>query len=75
MEKKPIILKTAFKVTKPQGFINEKEIKKEILALSPEEARKLRIKHRSTLKRIKDRIIKEGKINWDTKEVKNSSVL
>jgi hypothetical protein len=41
-----------------------------ILALSPEEAQKLGIKHRSTLKRMKDRIMKERKINLDTKEVK-----
>lgn len=41
-----------------------------ILELTPEEARKIGIKHRSTLKRMKDRIMKEGKINLDTKEVK-----
>lgn len=52
-----------------QVFINEEEIKQMILALTPEEARKLGIKHRSTLKRMKDRI-KNGKINLDTKEVK-----
>ncbi len=52
-----------------QVFIDEEEIKQMILALTPEEARKLGIKHRSTLKRMKDRI-KNGKINLDTKEVK-----
>lgn len=57
-------------VTKSQVFINEEEIKQKILALIPEEARKLGIKHRSTSKRMKDRIIKEGKISLDTKEVK-----
>jgi hypothetical protein len=50
-----------------QVFINEEEIQQKILALTPEEARKLGIKHRSTLKRMKDRIMKEGKINLDTK--------
>lgn len=46
------------------------EVKQKILALTPEEARKLGIKHRSTLKRMKDRIIKDGKINVKTSEVK-----
>lgn len=46
------------------------DIKLKILALTPEEARKLGIEHRSTLKKMKDRIMKEGKINLDTKEVK-----
>jgi hypothetical protein len=50
--------------------VNEEEIKQKILALTPEEARKLGINHRSTLKRMKDRIIKEDKINLVTKEVK-----
>ncbi|MHC1757732.1 MAG: hypothetical protein AB9861_20310 [Methanosarcina sp.] len=31
-----------------QGFINEEEIKQKILDLSPKEAKKLRIKYRST---------------------------
>lgn len=57
-------------MTGAQVFINEEEIKQKILALTPEEARKLVIKHRSTLKRMKDRVMKEGKINLNTKEVK-----
>ncbi|AKB21873.1 hypothetical protein MSWH1_1602 [Methanosarcina sp. WH1] len=57
-------------VTGAQVFINEVEIKKKILALTPEEARKLGVMHRSTLKRMKDRIMKGDKINLDTKEVK-----
>jgi len=60
-------------VTKPQSFINMGEIKQKILALIPEEALKMGIKHRSTLKRMKDRIMKEGRINLDTKEVKKLS--
>lgn len=56
-------------ITGAQIFINEEEIKQRILSLTPEEARKLGIKHRSTSKRMKDRI-KDGKINLDTKEVK-----
>lgn len=60
-------------VTKPQVFINEEEIKKKILNLSPKEARELGIKYRSTLKKIKDRILKDGKINFGTKEVKKLS--
>ena len=57
-------------VVKPQTFVNMEEIKQKILVLTPEEARKIGIKHRSTLKRMKYRILKEGKINLDTKEVK-----
>lgn len=57
-------------VTGAQVFINEGEIMQKILALTPEEARRLGIKHRSTLKRMKDRIMNIGKINLDTKEVK-----
>ncbi len=45
-------------VTKSQVFINEDEIKLKILALTPEEARKLGIKHRSTLKRIKKKALR-----------------
>ncbi|KKG20170.1 hypothetical protein EO97_09565, partial [Methanosarcina sp. 2.H.T.1A.15] len=56
-------------VTGAQVFINEEEIKQKILALTPEEARKLGIKHRSTLKRMKDRIINYGGISLKTKEV------
>lgn len=57
-------------VTGAQVFINQEEIKQKVLALTPEEARKKGIKHRSTLKRMKDRIIKDGKINVKTSEVK-----
>lgn len=53
-----------------QVFINEEKVKQNILALTPEEARQFGIKHRSTLRRMKDRIMKDGKINLDTKEVK-----
>ena len=57
-------------VTGAQVFVNEEEIKQKILALTPEEARELGIKYRSTLKKIKDRILKDRKINIKTKEVK-----
>lgn len=50
-------------VTGAQVFINEEEVKRIILALTPEEARKLGIKHRSTLKRMKDRILNYGEVN------------
>lgn len=46
------------------------EVKEEILPLTPEEARKKGVKHRSTLKRMKDRINKKGTINLKTKAVK-----
>lgn len=46
-------------VAKPQTFVNIEDIEQKILALTPEEARKIEIKHRSTLKRMKDRIIKK----------------
>jgi hypothetical protein len=57
-------------VTGAQVFVNEEEIKQKILNLSPGEARELGIKYRSTLKKIKDRISKDGRINIKTKEVK-----
>jgi transposase len=41
-----------------------------ILELTPEIARNAGIKHRSTLKRMKDRIVKNGKINLNTKAVR-----
>ncbi|WP_424353506.1 hypothetical protein [Methanosarcina mazei] len=52
-------------VTKPQGFINEEEIKHKILALTPEEARKIGIKHRSELKYLKGKA-RGGKLNFNT---------
>lgn len=57
-------------VTGAQVFINEEEIKQRILNLSPKEARECGIKYRSTLKKIKDRILKDGKISVKTNEVK-----
>lgn len=56
-------------VTGSQVFINEEEIKQRILNLSPKEAREFGIKYRSTLKKMKDRILKGGKINIKTNEV------
>jgi hypothetical protein len=53
-----------------QVFINEEEIKQKILNLNPKEARELGIKYRSTLKKIKDRILKEEKINMKTSQVR-----
>jgi len=41
-----------------------------IFNLTPSEARKIGIKHRSTLKQLKDRI-KEEEFNMDTKEIRN----
>ncbi|BAW29889.1 conserved hypothetical protein [Methanosarcina thermophila] len=38
--------------------------------LNPKEARELGIKYRSTLKKIKDRILKEEKINMKTSQVR-----
>jgi len=40
------------------------------LALTPKEARKKGIEHRSTLKRMKDRNLSCGKVNFDTKEMR-----
>ncbi|WP_269851490.1 hypothetical protein [Methanosarcina horonobensis] len=57
-------------VTKPQVFNNMEEVKEAILPITPEEARKKGVKHRSTLKRVKDRIKKKGTINLKTKAVK-----
>lgn len=60
----------ALKVREAQIFINEEEIKRKILALTPKEARELGIKHRSTLKKMKDRIIVGDNINFKTKIIK-----
>ena len=60
----------ALKVREAQVFINELEIKRKILSLTPEEARGLGIKYRSTLKKIKDRIRVGENINFQTKAVK-----
>ncbi|NOR46514.1 MAG: hypothetical protein GQ533_00475 [Methanosarcinaceae archaeon] len=47
------IYEQALKVKEAQIFINQEEMKRKVLALAPKEARKLGIKHRSTLKKIK----------------------
>lgn len=56
-------------VTKPQTFINEEEIIQKILALTPEEARKIGIKHRSELKYLKEKA-RKGKLNFNTPVMK-----
>ena len=60
----------ALKVKEAQIFINEEELKKNILALTPKEAREIGIKYRSTLKKIKYKIEAGEKFNWNTKAVK-----
>jgi len=52
-------------VEKPQVFINKEEIINFILALTPEETRKIGIKHRSKLKYLKEKA-REGKLNFNT---------
>lgn len=52
-------------IEKPQVFINEEEIINFILALTPEEARKIGIKHRSELRYLKEKA-REGKLNFNT---------
>jgi len=56
-------------VKKAQEFVNEEEIKRMIISLTPTEAREIGIKHRSTLKKIKDRV-KEGKFKVNTKKMR-----
>ncbi|MCC4770458.1 hypothetical protein FXV91_09755 [Methanosarcina sp. DH2] len=56
-------------VIKPQVFINEEEITNFILDLTPEDARKIGIKHRSELKYLKKNA-KEGKLNFNSKNVR-----
>ena len=58
------------KVKEAQVFINEEEIKRKILDLTPKEAREMGIKYRSTLKKIKDNIDSGTKFNFKTKVVK-----
>ena len=60
----------ALKVKEAQVFINEEEIKRKILDLTPKEAREMGIKYRSTLKKIKDNIDSGTKFNFKTKVVK-----
>ena len=57
----------ALDVQRSQVFINEEKIKLKILGLTPKEAREVGIKHRSTMKKIKDRIRGGDKINFKTK--------
>jgi len=57
-------------IEKPLEYIDEKRLKKKISNMTPKQARELGIKHRSTLLRIKDRIIKGKKIKWGTKYIK-----
>jgi hypothetical protein len=56
-------------VTGAQVFINEEDIKQNILSLSPKEAREFGIKYRSTLNKLKNRV-KEGDFKLDTKEIR-----
>lgn len=56
----------ALKVKEAQIFINEEELKKNILALTPKEAREIGIKYRSTLKKLKNRIEAGKYINFKT---------
>ncbi|TQD29207.1 hypothetical protein [Methanolobus vulcani] len=53
-----------------QTFIDEEGIKQWLLALTPKEARGYGVMERSTLKRMKDRILSGGKFNFWTKEVR-----
>ncbi|WP_406661962.1 hypothetical protein V7O66_05450 [Methanolobus sp. ZRKC3] len=57
-------------IQKAQTFIDEEGIKQWILTLKPEEARGYGVMQRSSLKRMKDRILSGGKFNFRTKEVR-----
>lgn len=52
-------------VTGAQVFVNQEEIRQKILALTPEEARKLGIKYRSELKYLKGKT-REGELKFNT---------
>jgi len=52
-----------------EKYMDKKEIKRKILAMTPEGARERGVKHRSTLKRIKDKIRQGKKINLKGKEI------
>jgi hypothetical protein len=54
-------------VKKAQEFVNEEEVKRIILSLTPAEAREIGIKHRSTLKKLKENIKSGRKFNFRTK--------
>ncbi|WP_321431121.1 DNA polymerase [uncultured Methanolobus sp.] len=53
-----------------QTFIDEEGIKQWILSMTPKEAREYGVMERSTLKRMKDRILSGEKFNFWTKEVR-----
>ncbi|MHC1754516.1 MAG: DNA polymerase [Methanosarcina sp.] len=56
-------------VSEAQVFINEKEIKQKILALTPEDARNIGIKHRSALAYLKKKAM-EGDLNFKSRNVR-----
>jgi DNA polymerase elongation subunit (family B) len=59
----------SLEVTGVQVIINEEEIKQKILAMTPEEARKIGIKHRSELKYLKEKA-RGGRLNFNSKNMK-----
>ena len=59
----------ALDVKKAQEFVDEDRIKEKILALTPEEARELGIKHRSALAYLMKKA-KEGDLNFKTGNVR-----
>ena len=65
----------ALKVREAQVFVNEEELKKKILALTPKEAREIGIKYRSTLKKIKDKIKSGENINLKYSILKTKIIL
>lgn len=54
-------------VSKINEYADKVELKKKILTMTPEEARKKGVLYRSTLKRIKDKIRNRKDINWESK--------
>lgn len=59
----------ALKFSNPEEYTNILSLKKKILAMIPKEARALGIKHRSTLKRLKDNIRKGKKLSRKMKNI------
>lgn len=56
-------------VNRVETYYDIGKLREYILDLTPAEAREIGIKHRSTLKKIKDRV-REGEFNMDTKEIR-----
>ena len=59
----------SYRLNQASVYHNEEELQRKILEMTSAQARKGGMKHRSTLKRLKDKIRKGERVNWKTKEI------